>query len=35
MPLKELSPMKQKQLSINFILNHINNPFDHAKIELI
>ena len=35
MPLKELSRIKLKQLSINFILNHINNPFDHAKIQLI
>ena len=30
--LKDLSPIKLKQLSLIFILNHINNSFDHAKI---
>ena len=32
MLLKDLSPIKSKQLSLIFILNHINNSFDHAKI---
>ena len=30
--LKIYPPMKLKQLSLIFILNHINNSFDHAKI---
>ena len=30
--LKDLSPNKIKTLSLIFILNHINNSFDHAKI---
>ena len=30
--LKDLSPIKLKQLSLIFILNHINNSFGHAKI---
>ena len=30
--LKDLSPNKIKQLSQIFMLNHINNSFDHAKI---
>ena len=32
MRLKDLSPIKLKQLSLIFILNRINNSFDHAKI---
>ena len=32
MLLKDLSPNKLKQLSLIFVLSHINNSFDHAKI---
>ena len=32
--LKDLTPIKLKQLSLVFILNHINNSFDHAKYSL-
>ena len=30
--LKDLSPNKIKTVVTNFILNHINNSFHHAKI---
>ena len=30
--LKIYPPIKLKQLSLIFILSHINNSFDHAKI---
>ena len=30
--LKDLSPIKLKQLSLIFILNLINNSFEHVKI---
>ena len=29
---KEYVPIKLKQLSVIFILNHINNSFHHTKI---
>ena len=32
MLLKDLSPIKLKQLSLIFILNHINNSYDHVKV---
>ena len=32
MLLKDLSSKKLKRLSLIFILSHINNSFDHAKI---
>ena len=30
--LKDYPAIKLKQLSLIFILSHINNPFDHAKV---
>ena len=33
--LKIYPPIKLKQLSLIFILNHINNSFNHAKIYLM
>ena len=32
MLLKDLSPNKIKAVVTNFILNHINNSFDHVEI---
>ena len=35
MLLKDLSPIKLKQLSLIFIFSQINNSFNHAKIKFI